>query len=138
MSLSELENLSPFYQAKRIVDAASGPSALIDQAEIKEVNANFMWWVMDQEVPPSPAQLVEAWVIEYVFRTWLTEAGSTLRDGSRDGASTHSQEQTARQTLEAAARRANLAVEGLRPSDFQAAIGRLLGMLTRIFGGRTR
>lgn len=136
LTLANLENLSPFHQAKRIVDAASGESALIDQAEIREVNANFMWWALEQQSPPSPVQLVEAWVTEYVFRAWLTEAGAILRDGSRDGASTHALERTVRLTLEAAVQRADLVVDGLRAVDFQAAIRGLLGVLTRIFGGR--
>jgi len=92
-----------------------------------------MWWALEQEARPSPIELVKAWVTEYVYRAWLTEAGSTLRDGTRDGASTHALERTVRLTLEAAVEQANVIVDGLRAADFRAAIGRFLGMLTRIF-----
>lgn len=134
LSLADLDGLSPFQQAQRIVDAASGPSALIEQDEIREVNANFMWWSIQQDQPPSPTELVKAWVTEFVYRTWLTEAGSVLRDGTRDGAATHALEREVRVTLEAAASRVNLPTDGLRATDFQGAINQLLGILARIFG----
>jgi hypothetical protein len=134
LSLADLDGLSPFQQAQRIVDAASGPSALIEQDEIREVNANFMWWSIQQDQPPSPTELVKAWVTEFVYRTWLTEAGSVLRDGTRDGAATHALEREVRVTLEAAASRVTLPTDGLRATDFQAAINQLLGILARIFG----
>jgi hypothetical protein len=133
LSLVELAGLGPFQQAQRIVDAASGPSALIEQHEIREVNANFIWWAIKQDEPPPPAELVKAWVTEFVFRTWLTEAGSVLRDGTRDGAATHALEREVRVTLEAAASYVNLPTDGVRAVDFQKAIGHLLGMLARIF-----
>jgi hypothetical protein len=134
LSLADLDGLSPFQQAQRIVNAASGPSALIEQDEIREVNANFMWWSIQQDEPPSPPELVKAWVTEFVYRTWLTEAGSVLRDGTRDGAATHAFEREVRVTLEAAASRVDLPTGGLRATDFQGAIIQLLGMLARIFG----
>lgn len=134
LSLAELTGLSPFDQARRIVDAASAQSALIEQDEIREVNANFMWWAIEQEQPPSPADLVKAWVTEFVFRSWLTEAGSVLRDGTRDGAATHALEREVRATLEAAVSRLDLPTQGLSAGDFQAAITQLLGTLARIFG----
>jgi hypothetical protein len=133
LSLADLGGLSPFQQAQRLVDAASGQSALIEQDEIREVNANFMWWSIEQEQPPSPAELVKAWVTEFVYRTWLTEAGSVLRDGTRDGAATHALEREVRVTLEAAVSRVDLPAQGLRAADFQEAISQLLGTLERIF-----
>lgn len=133
LSLAELGGLSPFQQAQRIVDAASGSSALVEQDELREVNANFMWWSIEQEEPPPPAELVKAWVTEFVYRTWLTEAGSVLRDGTRDGAATHALEREVRVTLEAAVSRVDLPTDGLRAADFQGAINQLLGTLARIF-----
>jgi hypothetical protein len=134
LSFSDLEGLTPFYQAKRLVDATSGNSGLIDQSEIREVNANFMIWALGQTSAPSPVELVKAWVTEYVFRAFLTEAGSILRDGTRNGASTRNLERNVRTTLEAKVEQANIAFDGLRAADFQAAIANLLGSLARIFG----
>lgn len=133
LSLTELDGLSPFQQAQRLVDAASGPSALIAQDEIREVNANFMLWAVQQDQTPSPADLVKAWVTEFVYRSWLTEAGSVLRDGTRDGAATHALEREVRVTLEAAVSRVELPASGLRAANFHAAINQLLGTLGRIF-----
>jgi len=106
---------------------------LVEDAELREVNANFVWWALQQDTPPSPADLVRAWVTEYVFRAWLTEAGAKLRDGSRDGASTHQLEREVRVTLEAAVSQAPFPVDGIRAAHFEAAITGLLGMLGRIF-----
>lgn len=133
LALVDLEAMGPFEQARRIVDAASGRSALVEESELREVNANFVWWAIQQDSPPTPEELVKEWVTEYVFRAWLTEAGAQLRDGSRDGASTHALEREARVTLEAAVSRAEFPVNGIRASHFEAAIGTLLGMLGRIF-----
>ena len=133
LSLADLIDLSPFEQARRIVDAASDRSTLIEEAELREVNANFVYWAIQQETPPSPIELVKQWVTEFVFRVWLTEAGERLRDGSRDGASTHTLEQEARVTLEARVSGVELPVDGIRASYFETAIQALLGMLSRIF-----
>ena len=133
LSLVDLDGLGPFEQARRIVDAASGRSALVEEAELREVNANFVCWEIQQESPPSPVELVKQWITEYVFRVWLTEAGERLRDGSRDGASTHALEQEARATLEARVSGVDLPVDGIRATHFESAIRALLGMLGRIF-----
>ena len=133
LSPVDLDGLSPFEQARRIVDAASGRSALVEEAELREVNANFVCWEIQQESPPSPVELVKQWITEYVFRVWLTEAGERLRDGSRDGASTHALEQEARSTLEARVSGVDLPIDGIRATHFESAIRALLGMLGRIF-----
>ena len=133
LTLTDLIALPPFEQARRIVDAASGPSILVEEAELREVNANFVCWAIQQELLPSPEDLVKQWVTEYVYRVWLTEAGVRLRDGSRDGSSIHALEQEARVTLEARVSGLELPVDGVRATHFAAAIQTLLGMLSRIF-----
>lgn len=133
LRMDELEGLSPFEQARRIVEAASRTSALIEDGEIREVNANFVWWALQQEGEASPIKLLKRWIIELVFRTWLTETGSVLRDGKRRGVDPHLREQEAMATLEVAANRIDLSIDGVRATDFQRAIIELLGMLNRIF-----
>ena len=133
LTFTDLVALPPFEQARRIVDAASGPSILVEEAELREVNANFVCWAIQQELLPSPEDLVKQWVTEYVYRVWLTEAGDRLRDGSRDGSSIHALEQEARVTLEARVSGLELPVDGVRATHFAAAIQTLLGMLSRIF-----
>ena len=134
LSLDELSNLGHFEQAKRLVDTASEASSPLDEDEIRMVNSNFVLWAINQDDnPPEPEALVKEWVIEFVYRTWLTEAGAVLRNGSQDGASTHALEQEVRATLEAAASRIDLPTTGLRATHFQAAVQDLLGQLNRIF-----
>ena len=134
LSLDELDDLSPFGQAQRLVKAASETAMPLDDDEIRLVNANFVLWALQHnENPPPPGSLVKAWVIEFVYRVWLTEAGGVLRNGSREGASTHALEQEVRATLEAAANRVDLPTTGLRAIHFQNAVQDLLGKLHRIF-----
>ena len=133
LSLADLDTLPRFEQARRIVDAASGRSGLVEEAELGEVNANFVYWALMQEPSPSPMELLRQWLTEYVFRVWLTEAGVILRDGSRDGASTHALEREVRVTLEACMSGMALPVDGIRAEHFEAAIPALLGMLHRIY-----
>ena len=133
LTLDELEGLSPFEQAQKLVSAASETSATIAEQEIREINAKFILQVLDEDESPSPEQLVKAWVTEFVYRVWLTEAGPVLRDGTRDGARTRSLEQEVRVTLEAAVSGMDLPTNGLRAADFQRAVQNLLGKLARIF-----
>lgn len=135
LSLDDLDGLSLFEKARRIVDAATGPDAPLEEDELREVNAEFVWRMLERDDDePSAPDLVKAWVVELVFHTWLTEAGSILRDGSRDGQSTHSIEREARATLETAVNRVDLPIPGIRAADFQQAVASLLGTLSRIFG----
>jgi hypothetical protein len=134
LGLEELQGLSPYDRAKRIVDAASGPAASIDEAEIRQVNADVVLWSLEQEEPPEPAEVVRRWVVEYVWQIWLTEAGGQLRDGTRDGKDTLALEREVRSTLEASMSSVALRPDGLRAEDFRNAIEQLLGRLERIFG----
>ena len=133
LDLDDLENLSSFEKARRIVDVATMRSGLIEDAELREVNANFVSWEIEQALPPTPEQLVRQWVTECVFRVWLTEAGEILRNGLRDGISTHGLEREARATLEAAVSRIDIPLGGIRATHFESAIRNLLGMLGRIY-----
>lgn len=131
--LDELLDLSGFEQARRIVDAATIRSASIQETELREVNANFVCWAIEQDVTPSPIDLVKRWVTEFVFQVWLTEAGERLRDGSRDGASTHALEREVRATLEARISGLEIPMEGMRAAHFDSAIRASLAMISRIF-----
>lgn len=134
LTLADLEGLSPYQRAKRIVDAASGPGALVDQSEVRQVNAEVVLWCLTQEEQPSPADVVRRWVLEYVWQVWLTEVGGELRDGTRDGKDSFQLERLVRSTLEASMGSVSLPPDGVRAMDFQNAIEQLIGRLERIFG----
>ena len=133
LDLSDLEEMSPIDQADRIVEAASGGSALVEEAELREVNAQLVWWAIEQDNAPTAIEIVKQWVTEYVFRAWLTEAGDRLRDGSRDGAETHALEREMRGTVDAGVSGLELPIQGIRSSDFEASIQSILDLLRRIF-----
>jgi len=134
LDLDDLRALGPYDRAKRIVDAASGSGAAIDQAEVKQVNADVVLWSLELEEVPSPADVVRRWVTEYVWQVWLTETGARLRDGSRQGEGTVALEREVRSTLEASVASVDFPPDGLRAEHFQGAIEQLLGRLERIFG----
>ena len=126
LSLSDLAALSPFRRAQRIIDAAAGASALLKDAELREVHAHVVCWAIEQELFPTPADMVKRWVCEYLYRVWLMEAGSTLRDGSLDGELTRTLEQDFRAFLEARLSDTELSVDGIRASHIEAAIRAIL------------
>lgn len=134
LDVDDLRALGPYDRAKRIVDAASGAGAAIDQAEVKQVNADVVLWSLESQEAPSPADVVRRWVTEYVWQVWLTEAGAQLRDGTRQGEDTIALEREVRSTLEASVASVDLPPDGLRAEHFQIAIEQLLGRLERIFG----
>ena len=126
LALGDMTALTPFEQARKIVDAASGTSSSVEEAEIREVNANFVCWAIEQESPPLAPEMVKEWVHEYVYQFWLTEAGSCLRDGSRGGEEARVLEQEARAAIEAIVSDIDLSVDGIRASHIEAAIQTLL------------
>ena len=125
-SLADLVAMSPFRRAQRIIDAAAGASVLLEDAELREVHAHVVCWAMEQHPFPSPADMVKRWVCEYLYRIWLMEAGSALRDGSLDGELTYTLEQDFRAFLEARVSDTELSVDGIRASHIEAAIRTLL------------
>ncbi|MHA1287447.1 MAG: hypothetical protein ACTSPB_08590 [Candidatus Thorarchaeota archaeon] len=133
LDLEELEGLSPFDQARLIVDLASETSALLEDDEIRKVNAEFVLWALQQEGEITASDLLKFWITEWVYQTWLTEAGSVLRDGRRNGSELRALELEARATLEAATTRIEFSADGVSASDFENAILKYLDILKQVF-----
>ena len=126
LSYEDMLALSPFRQAQMIVDAVSGSSSLLGDAELREVNARVVCWGIEREPSPSASDLVRKWVIEYVLRIWLTETGRSLRDGSLDGESTRTLEREARAVLEELVNDTDLPVDSASAQKYATAIQELL------------
>lgn len=135
LTLAELEGLSTYAQAERILDAATGPTGAIDQTEQRQANAELVIWALNQESPPTPVELADRWVVEYVWQVWITEAGPLVNRMVENGNDRIRIEQEMRAALEASVS-ANALPTGrpLTTDDFQAAIRSALESLGRIGG----
>jgi hypothetical protein len=133
LTLTELTGLPKHQQAQRIVDAALGPSGAINQSELRQVNFEVVLWALKQEVEPSPIELADRWVVEYVWEAWITESGSRIRDLAANGRDRLIIEQEMRAGLEAVVSAHGLPTDRpLTSADFQTAIQGALSALGRI------
>jgi hypothetical protein len=135
LDLGELDGLSRYQQARRIVEAAIGPRGDVLDSELRQANASVVLWALTEEVEPTPADLANRWVVEYVWEVWVTESGPLLREHSADGSDRVRLEQEVRAALEATVSvRALPEGRALTAADFTAAIDSALGSLRRIAG----
>ncbi len=134
LTLEDLTNLSESQQAQRIVDAAIGPTGSIDGSELRMVNSEVVLWALLQETAPAPSELVERWVVEYVWRSWITECGTQMQK-LVNGKDRLRFELEMRAVLEAVVTAQGLPINRpLVTEDFQTAIQSALGSLKRIGG----
>lgn len=135
LDLGELAGLTKYQQAKRIVDAAIGPRGDVLESELRQANASVVLWALTEEVEPTPTEMANRWVVEYVWEMWITESGPILQEHSTDGSDRVRAEQEMRAALEATIS-AHALPEGrpLSIADFTAAIDSALGSLRRISG----
>lgn len=135
LDLGELAGLTKYQQAQRIVDAAIGPRGDVVESELRQANASVVLWALTEEVQPTPVDLANRWVVEYVWEMWITESGLVLQEHSADGSDRLRLEQEMRAALEATVS-ARALPEGrpLTTADFTAAIDSALGSLRRISG----
>lgn len=133
LSLDELSGLPKHEQARRLLEAAMGPSGGIPESELRLANAELILWALNQEVEPTPLDLANRWVVEYVWQVWITEAGPTIRNHSASGYDSHRVEQEMRAALEATVVAGGLADDRpLTTQDFEQAIQSALTSLERI------
>jgi hypothetical protein len=136
LTLADLEGLSRSEQARRIVDAAMGPAGGIAENEMRRANSSLVLWALSQEIEPTPAELVQHWVIEYVWEVWVTEAGARVGELAANGQDRIRIEQEVRAALEALVTARSLPADrALTTQDFQTAIQETLASLGRITEG---
>lgn len=132
---AELAGLTLYQQAQRILDAAIGPRGDVLDSELRKTNAAVVLWALTEEVEPTPVELTNRWVVEFVWETWITESGSTLQEHVVDGYDRVRAEQEMRAALEATVSANALPDDRpLTTADFSAAIEGALASLRRISG----
>lgn len=135
LSLDELRGLPKHEQARKLLEAAMGPSGGIAESELRLANAELILWALSEEAEPAPLDLANRWVVEYVWAVWITEAGPTIRNHSANGYDSLRVELEMRAALEATIAGGGLADDRpLTTRDFEQAIDSALKSLGRIGG----
>jgi len=112
-----------------------GPSGGVPESELRLANAELILWALNEESEPSPIDLANRWVVEYVWQVWVSEAGPIIRNHSANGYDSHRVEQEMRAALEATVTGRSLPDDRpLTVRDFEQAIESALKSLGRIGG----
>lgn len=137
LSLDELRGIPKHEQARRLLDAAIGPSGAVFDSELRLVSAEVILWALNEDIEPAPIDLANRWVVEYVWQVWITEDGPKIRAHQADGYDSYRLEQEMRAALEATVAGRGLPSDrALSTRDFEAAIQSALESLGRIGGTR--
>jgi len=132
LDLAELVTLSPRRQAQRILDVLAGVAATIADVEVAKATSTMIIRLLEADTPPTAAETVAVFATEYVYEIVLTELGSELRDGSRDGGGTVVAEDDLHDVI--SARVAGLQIEGdsVEADALEAAIAEVLEFTRRV------
>lgn len=132
LDLAELVKLSPRQQAQRILDVLAGAAATIADVEVTKATSTMIIRLLEADTPPTAAETVAMFATEYVYEIVLTELGSEMRDGSRDGGGTLVAEDDLHGVI--SARVASLQIEGdsVEADALEAAIADVLEFTRRV------
>ncbi|MBA2295954.1 MAG: hypothetical protein H0W16_12580 [Actinobacteria bacterium] len=132
LDLSELVTLSPSQQAQRILDVLAGAAATIADVEVTKATSTMIIRLLEADTLPTAAETVAVFAAEYVYEIVLTELGSEMRDGSRDGGGTVVAEDDLHDVI--SARVAGLQIEGdsVEADALEAAIVEVLEFTRRV------
>ena len=137
LSLDELRGLAKHEQARRLLDAAAGPSGAVFESELRLASAAVILWALNEDIDPPPIDLANRWVVEYVWQVWITEDGPKIRAHLAEGYDSFRLEQEMRAALEATVAGHGLPSDRpLTTRDFELAIQSALESLGRIGGTR--
>ena len=110
LNLADLEDHNPYRQAQRLLEAATEDTVAttLEEEELQTAAIHTAIWGLGLQEDPSAKDVVRQFVGEYVYQVFLTEGGSVLRQGQRDGADTRMAEERVRDTIMALARAATV------------------------------
>jgi hypothetical protein len=136
LDLAALAGLSPSQQARRIVDVIVGTATTIQDVEIARASATMVIRLLERDVAPAPAEVLRIFATEYVYEVFMTELGSEMRDGARDGADGVVTEDDIHDLIEA--RVASLQIDGASVDavDLEDALNDVLEFTRRIIHER--
>ena len=136
LDLAELESLDPYAQARRIIEAATEESVAttLEEEEIRTAATRTAIWGLTEPVAPSAQEVVRRFIEEYVYAVFLTEGGTVLRTGARDGVTAVHAEDRVRRTITALVRAAPIERDSLDTEELEAIAGRVLAHTLQIHG----
>jgi hypothetical protein len=134
LDLAELRGLDPVRQAQRIVAAATGEAAptTLEEEEVQTAANRTAIWALTEPQPPDIEEIIRRFVVEYVYEVFLTEGGTILRSGDRDGVSAVAAEDRVKATIAALAREVAIDPRGLTPGELTDLVEQVYQQTLRI------
>ena len=136
LDLAEMQGLDTYGQAQLLVRAAteSGVATTMEEEEIQAASNKTAIWALEKPVAPDAIEIVQRFIMEYVYGVFLTECGSVLRSGYRDGRAAVAAENQIWDTIAALVRGLPLSPAGMGPAELGAAAERVLEQVLQIHG----
>lgn len=137
LDLAELRALAdPYRQAQRLLQAATDgvPQSLEDDELRVAASRTAVWALATDGASPSVEDIVRHFVTEYVYEIVLTEAGSALRTGHRDGTAAIDAERRIRTTIAALARGVDVRADGTDRASVTSLVDTVLENTRMVLG----
>ena len=136
LDLAELESLNPYQQAQRLLQVAMGTDsvATLEDDELQLAANRTAIWALKLEQDTDGRSLVRRFVVEYAIEVFLTESGTILRSGERDGVEAVNMEDRVRNTIEAVVQDTPMEKVSLDADSLKMAIQSVLSRVFKIHG----
>ena len=137
IDFAEMQGLDTYGQAQMLVRAATEISVAtsMEDEEIRAASNKTAIWALERNDAPETKEVVQRFITEYVYGSFLTESGSILRSGSRDGVAAVTAEKQIWETIEALVRGFPLRSTGMDPAELGHAAEKVLQQVLQIHGG---
>ncbi len=146
IDFAEMQNLDTYGQAKMLVRAATENSVAtnkeevatnMEDEEIRTASYKTAIWALESSQAPEAIEIVQRFILEYVYRLMLTESGAILRSGNRDGIAAVTAENELWNTISALVRGFPIRPTGMDPAELGTAAKKVLEQVLQIHGKRT-
>lgn len=136
VDFAEMQSLDTYGQAQMLVRAATENSVAtnMEEEEIQAASNKTAIWALERAEAPEAIEIVQHFIMEYVYGVMLTECGSILRSGSRDGVAAVAAEKGIWDTIAALVRGFPLRPTGMGPAELGVAAEKVLEQVLQIHG----
>ena len=134
LDLVELRELDPYRQAQRILEAATeeGVATTLEEDELQLAASRTAIWALTEPSAPDVDDVIRRFIAEYVYEVFLTEGGTVLRSGDRDGTAAAGAEDRVRNTIGALVRQVPVERTSLDATVLAGAVEQVLDQAMRI------
>lgn len=138
LDLAELRTLDPVRQAQRILAAATeeATATTLEEEELQTAANRIAIWALSEEQAPAVEEIIRRFIVEYVYEVFLTEAGTILRSGARDGVKAVVAEDRVKATIVALANQVTIDRPGLTPAQLAEVVESVFNQTLQIHGGQ--